>query len=116
MERRSVPQKVHPRIKNAMAICQQPVQVHSDRDIEALENIDLDDNVKYELVRYPDPPIAVSAHCCGQRATVWWHYQEKGKDPVLAWEIRRYRLDKDGSWSVKGVKQYKNTASKKVGQ
>lgn len=112
-QRQIKPQKLHPRVKQAMAMQAEPVLVRSDRDIEALENIHMDESVSYEVVKFPDPPPVVNAHCNEHRVTIWFDYRN-GKDPVLSWEIRRYRLDKDGSWSVKGVKQCKDVASRKV--
>jgi hypothetical protein len=111
-QKRQVPTtKLHPRVKNALEKAQEPVYIYSDQDIENIENVD--SSVKYELVKFPDPPIAIQAHSSGQQATIWWEYKT-GKEPIISWEVRRYKLDKDGSWSVKGVRQFKDVASRKV--
>ena len=54
----------------------------------------------------PDPPTQVFALGKDGCAAVWWHY-DRGNIPEAAWitewEIRRYRMDRDGEWRFKGA-------------
>lgn len=54
----------------------------------------------------PDPPPQVFALGKDGCAAVWWHY-DRGSIPEAAWitewEVKRYRMDKDGEWRFKGA-------------
>ena len=54
----------------------------------------------------PDSPAAVFALGKDGCAAVWWHYDRVAVSPaawVSEWEVKRYRLDKDGEWRYKGT-------------
>ena len=54
----------------------------------------------------PDPPAAVFALGKDGCAAVWWHYDRTAVLPaawVTEWEVKRYRLDRDGEWRYKGT-------------
>lgn len=54
----------------------------------------------------PDPPQQVFALGKDGCAAVWWHY-DRGNVPEAAWitewEVKRYRMDRDGEWRFKGA-------------
>ena len=81
---------------------------------------DVDQN--FEL---PPPPLVVDVAkpSDDQPAVLWFDYKTShGLDntPVISWEVKRYKLNKDGRWSFKSSKVFqekendKKTTARKV--
>jgi hypothetical protein len=79
----------------------------------AKPDVNLDDDDLFESlmnmgnVPTPDPPKQVFALGKDGCAAVWWHHVSRDQqDPaawVTEWEIKRFRLDRDGEWRFKGA-------------
>ena len=70
-----------------------------------------DDIENFEL---PVPPntVNVAKPSDDQAAYLWFEYKfNMEKTPVLNWEIKRYKLNKDGLWSYKSSKIFEEKDS-----
>mmetsp|Transcript_12964 Transcript_12964/g.19527 ORF Transcript_12964/g.19527 Transcript_12964/m.19527 type:complete len:579 (-) Transcript_12964:200-1936(-) len=109
----SLSAKVHPKILAAQQSSATITYTSTHRDIEEIESIDTTPVLEYEHTKYPDPPHTVHVHCSDCHGMIWWEYSSQYGDRVSQWEVRRYRRDRDGSWSIKGVKCYKDMPMKR---
>jgi hypothetical protein len=79
-------------------------------DVQTFEDVDC-----FEL---PKPPkvVNIAKPSDDQAAFLWFDYKTNlPKIPVLSWEIKRYKLNKDGRWTFKSSRVFheKDTDKKK---
>lgn len=91
--------------KKAMIKHRSKFAVGDDEAPESHEEL-LEAMLNPSLIPTPNPPAAVFALGKDGCAAVWWHYDRMAVSPaawVTEWEVKRYRLDKDGEWRFKGT-------------
>lgn len=75
------------------------------------EVVNFDNNENFEL---PKPPkvVNVAKPSDDQPAYLWFEYKTNiPQSPVLSWEVKRYKLNKDGRWSFKSSRVFNEKSS-----
>lgn len=79
---------------------------HHDGTINSNDVQQFEDCENFEL---PKPPkvVNVAKPSDDQAAFLWFEYRTNlPKTPVLSWEIKRYKLNKDGRWTFKSSRVF----------